>query len=128
MLGVRLGSMLEASPFGFETLSTHLVKCAVAASLAVSREERPDRRSVLATIGFQVCNKSTHPDIKKVWNELRQFRAVGSKCEKFEGVEDDTVFLSTRQLQVELMIQTKKNRIQETHRKRRERQKSRKQT
>ena len=107
MLDVKLESMLEATPYGFETLTSHMVKCAVAASLAVSESKRPNLQAVLALIGFQVCENSTDDDIREVWKELKEYRAIGSKCVGDVGEEHDTVFRSTRQFQVELLIETK---------------------
>mmetsp|Transcript_33237 Transcript_33237/g.80594 ORF Transcript_33237/g.80594 Transcript_33237/m.80594 type:complete len:865 (+) Transcript_33237:166-2760(+) len=101
LLGVGMENMLEGSPFGFETLSTHLVKCAVASSLAVAEEQRPCLQNVFQKIGFRVCPRSTHADIKKQWNKLGTWKAVGSAC------TGSDVFLRTRQLQAELVIETK---------------------
>mmetsp|Transcript_27073 Transcript_27073/g.64705 ORF Transcript_27073/g.64705 Transcript_27073/m.64705 type:complete len:904 (-) Transcript_27073:212-2923(-) len=102
-----MGVELETLPFDFGTLSTHLVKCAVAASLAVSESGRPDLQSTLKTIGFQVCDVSTDSKVKEQWNLLAQWKAVGSKSLDGNGKESKTVSLRTRQLQAGLLIETK---------------------
>ena len=102
MLDVRLENMLEASPYGFETLSTHLVKCAVAASLAVEKEKRPYLQEVLQKIGFQVDPLNTSATIKKRWADLNHCKAIGSKW-KDTGKKCCEVFRSTYQMKSELM-------------------------
>lgn len=102
MLDVRLENMLEATPYGFETLTTHLVKCAVAASLAVDKEKRPCLQEVLKKIGFQVDSLSTSTCIKNKWNELATFKVIGSKWENKER-RSCQVFRSTYQMKAKLM-------------------------
>jgi hypothetical protein len=42
MLDVEFDRMLESTPLGFETLSIHVVKCAIAASIAIDSRFRPN--------------------------------------------------------------------------------------
>jgi hypothetical protein len=63
MLGIDTASMLEASPFGFEVLSTHVAKCAIAASSAIDVSTRPDLQKILSKIGFTVDRYASSDDI-----------------------------------------------------------------
>jgi hypothetical protein len=54
MLGLDMKSMLEPTWFGFELVSTHFVKCALAASAAVDNTMRPSVQDALAKVGFQL--------------------------------------------------------------------------
>jgi hypothetical protein len=91
--------MLESTPFGFETLSTHLIKCAVAASVALNYDRRTNPHKVLSKIGFEVDERSTN----RVWKKTEGYKAL---CSTFVIVTNETHQLCrrTRQLQVKLHI------------------------
>jgi hypothetical protein len=105
MLDVELGGMLESTPFGFETLSTHLIKCAVAASVTVRYDCRPSLHMVLSKIGFVFDEQSTSDEIKKVWSEMKNYKAT---CSTISGFEKPQLYRRTRQLQVELHVRKSK--------------------
>ena len=42
----------ESSSFGYEVLSTHLVKCSIASTLAIQEDKRPSIQAALKKIGF----------------------------------------------------------------------------
>jgi hypothetical protein len=105
MLDVELGGMLESTPFGFETLSTHLIKCAVAASVTVQYDCRPSLHKVLSKIGFEIDEQSTSDEIKKVWSKMKDYKAT---CSTISGFEKTQLYRRTRQLQVELHIRKSK--------------------
>ena len=44
--------LLESSSFGYEVLSTHLVKCSIASTLAIQEDVRPSIQAALKKIGF----------------------------------------------------------------------------
>jgi len=78
MLGISLTEMLDPSWIGFEAMSTHFVKCAIAASVAVPMEKRPSLQRVLKTLGFKVDNYATHQDVCSLWEEMDSWCAVAA--------------------------------------------------
>ena len=108
MMGMKVDILLGATPYGIEGLSTHLVKCAVAASLAVAEDERPNLQEVLSKIGFFVDENMTSEAIKSEWDGLRQYKAIGCKWERrIHGPDLSTLkeaFKRTYQMQVGLHI------------------------
>ena len=100
MLGLDLSSMLEPTWFGFELMSTHLVKCALAASAAVCFEERPSAKDTLALLGFQSDPLATAGSVKETWNELENWAPVFTSAGESAG----SYYSSTRQLKVGLKI------------------------
>ena len=75
MLGLELDSMLEPTWFGFELMSTHFVKCAIAASVAVCKEKRPSVKDTLAELGFRLDPNATSKSVEKTWHELGKWAA-----------------------------------------------------
>jgi hypothetical protein len=57
---------------------------------------------VMAAIGCQVCDRSTNARMKQMWDQLKQWKAIGAQC----GYS--TIFQTACQLQVELIIKDKK--------------------
>ena len=70
MLGLSVRNMLDPTWFGFELMSTHFVKCALAASIAVRAEDRPSVKATLECIGFSVDPIATSEDVKETWQKL----------------------------------------------------------
>jgi len=73
--------MLAASSYGFEVLSTHILKAALAASLAVAFDDRPTVGEILQKkLGFFTQDEWGVPDevtsIMKDFNELRVVNVV----------------------------------------------------
>jgi len=101
MLGISLTEMLDPSWIGFEAMSTHFVKCAIAASVAVPMEKRPSLQRVLKTLGFQVDNNATHQDVCGLWEEMDSWCAVAASPLPSEMTP---FHWETRQLRVELAI------------------------
>lgn len=97
MLGIDTASMLEASPFGFEVLSTHVAKCAIAASSAIDVSTRPDLQKILTKIGFTVDRYATSDDIITAWKQLAFYKAADYKFDARDNLASDT-----RQMKVEL--------------------------
>ncbi|KAL3912012.1 MAG: hypothetical protein SGILL_007053, partial [Bacillariaceae sp.] len=73
MLGLDMESPLDPSRFGFELMSTHLVKCALAASAAVHISKRPSVKCALSRLGFKVDEKATAGGVDGNWNSLDNF-------------------------------------------------------
>jgi len=78
MLGIGLKEMLDPSWIGFEILSTHVVKCALAACVAVPIELRPTVAEALGTLGFQIDQNATRGDVKEIWKQMKETRPVGA--------------------------------------------------
>jgi hypothetical protein len=97
MLGIDTASMLEASPFGFEVLSTHVAKCAIAVSSAIDVSTRPDLQKILTKIGFTVDEHATSDAIITDWEELAFYKAADYKLDDSDNLASDT-----RQMKVEL--------------------------
>ncbi|CAB9504085.1 expressed unknown protein [Seminavis robusta] len=98
MMGLDLESMLEPTWFGFELMSTHFIKCAIAASAAVHPNKRPSVHDALRCLGFK-SNKGTSSTVKGVWEELSKWEAVFSNSDI-----KSPYYTRTRQLQVGLKI------------------------
>jgi hypothetical protein len=76
MLGIDCQSMLQPSWFGFEIMSTNFVKCALAASAAVSVSKRPSVKDTLSCLGFQLDDFATGETIANLWNSLGDWNAI----------------------------------------------------
>ena len=106
MLGLDLDSFLDPSWFGFELMSTHLVKCAIAASAAVHVNKRPSVQRTLSCLGFTVDNAATSDKVVGAWNSLGDFVPV------FSSARSPSPFHSkTRHLNVGLQISKDGNSI-----------------
>ena len=72
LLGLDFKSMLDPKWFGFDKLSTHLVKCALAASAAVDKAKgkRPSVKDTLACLGFQLDGHATSDHVQAQWAAL----------------------------------------------------------
>ena len=47
--------LLESSSFGYEVLSTHLVKCSIASTLAIQEDVRPSIQAALKKVRLQIA-------------------------------------------------------------------------
>ena len=101
MLGVSLKGLLEQTPLGFEFLSTHFVKCAIAASNAIAYAKRPSLMEALHAVGFELDENATDESVKNVWDDTRNWRAVGFV---HHGRQNEEYVSKTVQLAVELSI------------------------
>jgi hypothetical protein len=101
MLGLNIHSMLEPTWFGFELMSTHFVKCAIAASAAVCKEKRPSVQFALESLGIVLDNNPTN-DVTKTWEGMDTLYPVFSKVPA--NSEKDQYYQHTRQLEVGLGI------------------------
>lgn len=99
MLGLDLGSVLEPTWVGFELMSTHFVKCALAASAAVCFEKRPPVADTLALLGFEVDPIATTTSVRDTWADLENWVAVFADTDK-----QNDYFFSTHQVKVGLKI------------------------
>jgi hypothetical protein len=104
MLGINTALLLEASAFRFEILSTHVAKCAIAASSAIELSARPHLQTILTKIGFRVDNNATSDAIKMVWEKLALYKPADCK---FYGRDPSTT--DTRQMKVELDLLVAEN-------------------
>jgi hypothetical protein len=73
MLGLGVETMLEPTCCGFEFMSTHFVKCALSASLAVCKEKRPSVKCTLERLGCSVDDLATSDSVKNFWTELEKY-------------------------------------------------------
>ncbi|CAB9528946.1 unknown protein [Seminavis robusta] len=99
MLGIDSPTMLEPTGFGFELMSTHFVKCALAASAVVNNANRPSVKDVLGTIGFEVDDGVTSDNIKATWDSLGQWTSFLA-----DAGSESTYHARTRQLDIGLKI------------------------
>jgi len=85
LLGVSPNiNLLESSSFGYEVLSTHLVKCAIASTLAIEKAKRPTVQVALEKVGFRLNREhagkpSTSFYDKDLWDELGRKVALPGK-------------------------------------------------
>ncbi|CAB9528636.1 expressed unknown protein [Seminavis robusta] len=100
MLGLGLDSMLQQSWFGFELMSTHFVKCAIAASVLVHKKKRPSIMYALSCLGFQVNEGVTDDSVIATWDKLDDLCAASTLPKSDRTVYHDR----TRQLNVGLKI------------------------
>lgn len=100
MLGLSASSFLDPTPYGFETLSTHVAKCAIASASVIDQESRPTLKDVFTKIGFKLDPKATSSAVKKAWDSLDEYQIVEHS---FEGTSGTTP-ADTRQMQVELEL------------------------
>jgi hypothetical protein len=101
MLGLDCKSMLQPSWFGFELMSTHFVKCALAASAAVIVSKRPSVKDTLSCLGFQLDNFATGETIANLWNGLGDWNAVFASAESLSQYH-----IRTQQLDAGLRLHT----------------------
>jgi hypothetical protein len=73
MLGLGVETMLEPTCCGFEFMSTHFVKCALSASLAVCKKKRPSVKCTLELLGCSVDDRATSESVKNSWTELDDY-------------------------------------------------------
>jgi hypothetical protein len=76
MLGIQAEELLLSSPFRFEILSSHLAKCAIAASSVIALPSRPNLATVLTQIGFKVDEKNTSDHVNFFWERLSTFKVA----------------------------------------------------
>jgi len=101
MLGVSLKGLLELTPLGFEFLSTHFLKCAIAASNAIAYTKRPSLMEALRAVGFELDEIGTDDSVKNVWNDTMNWKVVGFAN---QGRQNEEYVSQTIQLAVELRI------------------------
>ncbi|KAL3921834.1 MAG: hypothetical protein SGILL_002537, partial [Bacillariaceae sp.] len=89
MLGLDLTSMLEPTWFGFELMSTHFVKCALAASAAVEVNRRPSVQCALQTLGFQL-HSNTKGKVNDMWGSLEHCYATFFTSRSESGYHSNT--------------------------------------
>ena len=75
MLGLSVGDMLQPTWVGFEDMSTHLVKCAIAAATTVRWDKRPTVADTLKKIGFRPDRSSTSDRVKETWTRMEEVEA-----------------------------------------------------
>lgn len=78
MLGLGAESMLENSWFGFEQMSTHFVKCAIAASIAVPMKKRPSVQEVLELLGCKIDRIATSEGYAKRFQDMSDLKATST--------------------------------------------------
>jgi hypothetical protein len=105
LLGINLSQLVRADPFGFEVLSTHTMKAALAASSAVAWMYRKSVKETLGKVGCMVDETGTHEDTKGEWNELQNYFVVRHRYKEDNNLdstrEDGT---PTRLLNTELEV------------------------
>lgn len=101
LLGMTASSFLEASPFGFEILSTHVAKCAIAASSVIKEPERPNLQTTLSKIGFRLDpHDNTDSSVKGEWENLESYKVANHTFNE----EEDAEAFETRQMNVGLEL------------------------
>ena len=73
MLGMKPSSFLAATPFGFECLSVHMAKCALAAAMMIDPDSRPRLKEVLVKAGLQNDSCATSSTVEGKWDALADF-------------------------------------------------------
>lgn len=106
MLGMEADQFLEATPYGFEVLSTHIAKSAIAASSVIKEESHPTLQEALQSIGFEIDDSSTSDELKTEWGKLatlvvveHAFDYTGTETERSVPFENA---MKTRPMNVEL--------------------------
>ena len=93
--------LLESSSFGYEVLSTHIVKCAIASTLEIPEGVRPSIQAALKEIGFGLNNPhatiSSEDDFADyaLWESLGRMIAIHG--------EYDVQYRETRQHRQEMV-------------------------
>ena len=87
LLGVQLSQLVQSDPFGFEVLSTHTMKAALAASSAVNWEDRKSVKETLETVGCMV-DAATQQKTKAEWEGLQSFFVVRHMFKEKANVRD----------------------------------------
>eukprot|EP00978_Attheya_sp_CCMP212_P024777 scaffold78489_cov58-Attheya_sp.AAC.2 len=85
LLGIDLSQLVH--PFGFEVLSTHTMKAALAASSAVAWRDRKSVKETLGKVGCMVDETGTHEDTKCEWEGLKDYFVV---CHDYKEDKDGT--------------------------------------
>lgn len=100
LLGIQPEMLLEASPFGFEVLSTHVAKCAIAAASVIDKNTRPSLQQTLTKIGFQLdAMNNTSGTVEAYWKRLKHFKVASHE---FNGGDGDDKAHFTRTMKVEM--------------------------
>ena len=99
MLGMEGTDFLSPKAYGFEFLSTHIAKCAVACSCMIEMKSRPTLKRVLTKIGLQVDEKATSMEIRDKFIGLDNYKVIPYKVGEDYLQEDD---YQTKQMNVEL--------------------------
>ena len=76
LLGVNLSEMVAANPYGFEVLSTQIIKAALAASSVVLEASRPSIGASLKKIGFQTQPSITHQTTDQLFARLDSCKVI----------------------------------------------------
>jgi len=76
LLGVDLSEMVAANPYGFEVMSTQIIKAALAASSVVLEASRPSIGASLKKIGFQMQPSITHQTTDQLFARLDSCKVI----------------------------------------------------
>lgn len=109
LLGIDLTQLLRLDPFGFEVVTTHLIKCALTAACVVKGKKKPTVNQALSKIGFaphEVGNGKkrktlTSKEVETRWNELHSWKPV---FHVMETKDDDLHQRDTHFMSVELEV------------------------
>lgn len=83
LMGLSNISPLEPTSFGFEVLSTQMIKSAIAAALTVSFSERPHLGEILGNqLKFQLPDDLATDEVKAWWAKLSTLKPVQTKLSR----------------------------------------------
>lgn len=111
LLGIDLERLLELTPFGFEVLTAHIIKCALTAASVVEMTERPTIKRTLAKVGFNVHRVQrnagelvlTDHDVVAAWDDLGNWQPVLHRQKKDDDGHRDTFFMRVELMTVDLL-------------------------
>lgn len=76
LLGVDVSHMVASNPYGFEVLTTQIIKAALAASSVVAETTRPSIAASLKEIGFRHQKSNTHEGTDILFTMLESVKVV----------------------------------------------------
>ena len=76
LLGGDISQMVTSNPYGFEVLTTHIIKAALAASSAVAEKSRPSIAMSLKKNGFICHAPTTHDSTSHMFSKLENLKVV----------------------------------------------------
>ncbi|KAL3906892.1 MAG: hypothetical protein SGILL_009093, partial [Bacillariaceae sp.] len=76
LLGGDVSKMVTSIPSGFEVLTTHIIKAALAASSVVAENSRPSIAKSLKEIGFKYHEPTTHASTGDMFSKLENLKVV----------------------------------------------------
>mmetsp|Transcript_6080 Transcript_6080/g.9322 ORF Transcript_6080/g.9322 Transcript_6080/m.9322 type:complete len:372 (+) Transcript_6080:161-1276(+) len=68
--------MVMSNPYGFEILTTHLIKAALAVSSVVAETSRPSIAEALKKIGFKHYERTTHVSVGEMFAKFENLKVV----------------------------------------------------